>query len=416
MTTPTPWRGRLLVLAGITLAAFNLRTAITSLTPLLEHVGGELGFGTMAAAVLGMLPTAAFALLGVATPLVVRWAGLERTVALAMGLAAAGLLVRGLVGGTAGLMVASAVALVGMGIGNVVLPPLVKRYFFDRVGTVSSVYITSMQMGTLLPAFVAVPLAQAMGWRISLAAWVVPAVLAALPWLWLLRGGRAGLARVVPGQQAELPRATLPPGARVRRAPLAWSMVALLGMTSLVTYALFTWIPRWMSDAGLGPAAAGAMLGVYSTAGLATSFAVPVLAVRMRQPFLLVVPMLALYAAGFGGLLLAPAAAPVAWAAMLGLAGGSFPLALTLINMRTRTPAGSANLSGFMHAVGYLLACAGPLVVGWLRDFTGGWEWPVAFLSVCLVVLAWAAWSSCRPRWLEDEWHGSAAPSLRSSV
>lgn len=416
MTTPTSWRGRLLVLAGIALAAFNLRTAITSLTPLLEHVGGELGFGTAAAAVLGMLPTAAFALFGIATPLVVRWAGLERTVALAMGLAATGLLVRGLVGGVAGLMAASAVALAGMGIGNVVLPPLVKRYFFDRVGTVSSVYLTSLQMGTLLPAFVAVPLAQALGWRVSLAAWVVPAVLAALPWLWLLRGGRAGLAQVVPGHQAELPRATLPPGARVRRAPLAWSMAALLGMTSLVTYALFTWIPRWMSDAGLGPAAAGAMLGVYSTAGLVTSFAVPVLAVRMRQPFLLVVPMLALYAVGFAGLLLAPVAAPIVWSVVLGLAGGSFPLALTLINMRTRTPAGSANLSGFMHAMGYLLACAGPLVVGWLRDATGGWGWPVAFLALCLVVLAWSAWSSCRPRWLEDEWHGARGPASGPSV
>src|SRR5690606_40135309 len=91
MTTPTPWRGRLLVLAGIALAAFNLRTAITSLTPLLELVGGELGFGSLAAGVLGMLPTAAFAVLGIATPAVVHRLGLERTVVLAMGLAAAGL-------------------------------------------------------------------------------------------------------------------------------------------------------------------------------------------------------------------------------------------------------------------------------------------------------------------------------------
>ena len=409
MTTPTPWRGRLLVLAGVALVAFNLRTAITSLTPLLELVGRDLGFGSTAGAVLGMLPTAAFALLGIATPPLVHRLGLERTVVLAMGLAAMGLLVRGLVDGTGGLMLASAVALAGMGIGNVVLPPLVKRYFFDRVGTVSSVYITSMQLGTMAPAFVAVPLAMAMGWRVSLAAWVVPAVLGALPWLWVNR--RRDVAAPGPDSTVLLPRARPPAGARVWRAPLAWSMVALLGMTSLVTYALFTWIPRWMTDAGLGPAAAGAMLGVYSMAGLVTSLAVPVLAARLRQPFMLLPPMLACYAAGFAGLLWAPAAAPVLWAVLLGLAGGSFPLSLTLINMRTRTPAGSASLSGFMHAVGYLLACAGPLVVGWLRDATGGWVLPVAFLAGCLVVLTWGAWSSCRPRQLEDEWHGRAANS-----
>ncbi len=55
MTLHTPWRGRLLVLAGIALVAINLRTAITSLTPPLDVVGQSLAFGTRAAGVLGML-------------------------------------------------------------------------------------------------------------------------------------------------------------------------------------------------------------------------------------------------------------------------------------------------------------------------------------------------------------------------
>lgn len=404
MASPTPWRGRLLVLAGIALAAFNLRTAITSLTPLLEIVGDALRFGSTAAGVLGMLPTAAFAVFGVATPPIAHRLGLERTVVLAMALAAAGMLVRGFAGGTAGLMASSLLALAGMGMGNVVLPPLVKRYFFDRVGAVSSVYITTMQLGTMAPAFVAVPLALAMGWRVSLAAWVLPAVLALLPWLWVLRGGRERLAAIAPGGAAVLPRAVLPAGAHVWRSPLAWAMAALLGMTSLVTYAMFTWIPRWMTDAGLDPAAAGAMLGVYTATGLATSLAVPVLAARVRSPFLLVLPMLALYVVGYTGLLLAPASLPALWTGLLGLAGGTFPLALTLINLRTRTAAGSAALSGFMHWTGYAVACAGPVVVGQLRDVTGGWHWPVAFLALCIGVLAWGAWASSRPRVLEDSW------------
>ena len=403
MASPHPWRGRLLVLAGIALAAFNLRTAITSLTPLLETVGASLAFGSTAAGVLGMLPTLAFAVFGVATPPIAHRLGLERTVLLAMALAAAGMLARGFVDGTGGLMASSLLALAGMGMGNVVLPPLVKRYFFDRVGVVSSVYITSMQLGTMAPAFVAVPLAMSMGWRVSLAAWVVPAVLALLPWAWVLQGGRR---RIAAASVAEgvLPRATLPPGAHVWRSPLAWAMAALLGMTSLVTYAMFTWIPRWMTDAGLEPAAAGAMLGVYTATGLATSLVVPVLASRARSPFLLVLPMLALYAVGYAGMLLAPASWPALWTGLLGLAGGTFPLALTLINLRTRTPAGSAALSGFMHWVGYGVACAGPLVVGQLRDVTGGWHWPVAFLALCIAVLAWGAWASSRPRVLEDSW------------
>lgn len=397
MTKPHPWRGRLLVLAALVLAALNLRTAVTSLTPLLDVVGESLRFGTTVAAVLGTLAPAAFAVFALLTPAIDGRLGLERTTVLAMGLAGTGLLVRALVAEPAGLVVASFVALAGMGIGNVVLPPLVKRYFPDRVGGVSAMYITTLQLGTMLPAFVAVPMAAAWGWRVSLGAWALPAFLAVLPWLPLLRrakaDGRGDALHVAP-----------PAGARVWRSPVAWALGTLMGMTSLVTYAMFTWIPRWMVDAGASPARAGALLGIYSAVGLASTFVVPMLAARMRQPFWLVAAVLALHAVGYAGLLVAPLALADLWVALLGLAGATFPLSLTLINLRTRTPAGSARLSGFVQSMGYVLACAGPLVVGALRDASGGWGAPVAFLGACIAVLAVGGWYACRPRMLEDDW------------
>ena len=131
------WSGRGLVLLGIVLSAFNLRTAVTSLTPLLDLLGETFGFGATMTGVFGMLPTAAFALFGVATPALAHRIGLERTALLAMLLAMLGLVLRSAAGDTAALMAASLTALAGMGIGNIVLPPLVKRYFADRVGTTS---------------------------------------------------------------------------------------------------------------------------------------------------------------------------------------------------------------------------------------------------------------------------------------
>src|SRR3546814_5695326 len=89
-----------------------------------------------------MLPSAAFAVFGVATPAIAHRIGLERTALLAMALAALGLVLRSLAGGTGGLLFGSIVALAGIGMGNVVLPPLVKRHFADRVGTLSTLYIT----------------------------------------------------------------------------------------------------------------------------------------------------------------------------------------------------------------------------------------------------------------------------------
>src|SRR3546814_12780470 len=90
-------------------------------------------------------------------------------------------------------------------------------------------------------------------------------------------------------------------------------------------------------------------------------------------------------------------AAPLLWVPLVGLGPSTFPLALTLINLRTRTPAGSASLSGFMQGVGYAAACLGPLLFGVLREATGGWTWPFAVLAASGVMMVVAGCKACRP-------------------
>lgn len=403
--------GRALVLAGIVLSAFNLRTAVTSLTPLLDELGRVFGFGATMAGVLGMLPSAAFAAFGVATPALAHRMGLERTALLSMLLAAAGLVLRSLAGGTGLLLAGSIVALAGMGIGNVVLPPLVKRYFPDRVGGLSALYLTVLQMGTILPALVAVPVAAAMGWRLSMGAWSVLAVAAALPWigvLWVERRRGSDLARchdaaVAAGDEA--PELSAPPArGRVWRTSLGWGMTLMFGMTSLATYSMFTWLPKLLVEAGATPAFGGTMVALYSALGLLSSLGMPALAVRVHNPFPLVLACAGCHLAAFAGLLLAPMAMPLLWVPLLGLGPSTFPLALTLINLRTRTPGGSAALSGFMQGVGYALASLGPLLFGVLHEATGGWAWPFAMLAASVVVMATGGWLACKPRMLEDTW------------
>lgn len=409
------WRGRGLILLGIALSALTLRTAVTSLTPLLDSLGRIFDFGPTMIGVFGIVPTAAFAVFGVASPAIAHRLGLERTILLAMVLAAAGLLARSFAGSTGQLLLASALALSGMGIGNVVLPPLVKRYFSDRVGGVSAMYITVLQMGTILPALAAVPVADAMGWRVSLGAWSLVAVAAALPWaitLYQERYGRSAQARalarlheaaVAPGDEA--PELAAPPASgRVWRSPVAWGMALMFGMTSLNVYAMFTWLPKLLTDAGGTALLGGTMVGLYSSLGLLAAFVMPVVAVRMRNPFPLVVACCLFHLAAFAGLLLAPMKLTVLWVSLLGLGPSTFPLSLTLINLRTRTPAGSAALSGFTQGLGYTLSCAGPLLFGWLHDLSEGWLWPFAFLSATLVVLAAGGYLACKPRMLEDSW------------
>ncbi|MFI2336983.1 MFS transporter [Nocardia rhamnosiphila] len=390
--------GRLLVLAAIVMSALVLRVAVTAFTPLAEDIGRDIGYSTAIVGVFGMIPTLMFSVTGLLAPILARRLGLERTVLLAMAAAGTGMLVRVLVSGTVELLLFSALALGGMGIGNIVVPPLVKRYFPDRLATVSALYITMVQIGTVLPALVAVPLAEAHGWRVSLGVWALLGFAAAVPWIGVLRTRRARAAADTTG----LPDPGSAPAPQVWRSPLAWGMAATFGMTSLTTYSVFTWLPTILADAGADAAFGGSMVALFALVGLVAALTAPTVAARLANPYPVVVGCAACFFVAFAGLLFAPMSAPILWVAILGLGPSTFPMTLTLINLRTRTPAGSAALSGFTQGVGYALACVGPLVFGMLHTVTGGWAAPFALLCVSVLVLLTGAWQACKPRMLED--------------
>ncbi|MFX0575514.1 MFS transporter [Nocardia nepalensis] len=393
--------GRLLVLAAIVMSALTLRVAVTAFSPLAERIGADIGYSTAVVGVFGMIPTLMFAVSGLLTPVFVRRLGLERTALVAMLLAGFGMLIRALVGGTAELLIFSALALGGMGIGNVVIPPLVKRYFPDRLALVSSLYITMVQLGTVVPALIAVPVAEAHGWRISLGLWAVLGFAAALPWLGVLRD-RRGHDRV---DGTAVPPRTREPKGKVWRSPVAWGMAGMFGMTSLTTYAMFTWLPKILSEAGASAACGGTMVGLFALVGLVSAFTAPTIVARFRNPFPFVVGCAFFFFTAFAGLLIAPMTATLLWVVLLGLGPSTFPMALTLINMRTRTPQGSASLSGFTQGVGYAVACIGPVLFGMLHSATDGWAAPFAMLVVAVLVLLTGAWQACKPRMLEDTWN-----------
>ncbi|WP_051407211.1 MFS transporter [Nocardia sp. CNY236] len=381
------------------MSALTLRVAVTVFSPLAERIGADVGFGVAVVGVFGMLPAAAFSLAGPLASASIPRLGLERTALVAMLMAGVGMVLRALMSGTAGLLSFSVVALLGMGMGNVVLPPLVKRYFSDRVALTSSFYIMMVQLGTVLPAFVAIPVAEAHGWRASLGVWGLLGFAAAVPWFLTLRNRRDG----DPAVRASAPGPSVRTG-RAWRSPVAWGLAGMFGMTSLITYSIFTWLPQIMRDAGASAGFAGAMVGLFASVGLIPALAAPTVVARLRNPFTVVVACAVVFCVAFAGLIAAPMAAPIVWVVLLGIGPSTFPMVLTLINLRTRTPDGSAALSGFTQGVGYAVSCAGPLLFGILRTQTGGWLVPFAGLGVALVVLLVSAWQACKPRMLEDTW------------
>ncbi|MEH6624155.1 MFS transporter [Dietzia maris] len=405
----------LVALVGVVLVSLNLRTAVTSLSPLLGVIDAEIGLGAAGMGLLGMVPTAMFAVWGVLTPIVLRRVGLEMLTVLAMVAAAVGQLIRAAAHDPWVMGAGSLIALAGMGIGNVVAPPLVKKYFPRHVAAVSMAYITGLQLGTVVPALVAVPVEEAAGWRVSIGWWAALAVVAAIPWIVeVVRPGvptdsprATGSPRPADGSTGSAPTSApggsaATPTRRIRpwRSPVGVALALFFGTNSLCTYAFFTWLPAVAESIGMTRAEGGLALAVYSAIGLVAALVVPWAAGRFEDPYAVVVVSVVSYLAGFAGLLWAPGAAWV-WICLLGVGPSTFPLCLTLINLRTRTQAGSAALSGFSQGVGYTAASLGPLVFGMLFDGPGLGA-GLAFLTVVLAIMTVVSRTACRPNMLED--------------
>jgi CP family cyanate transporter-like MFS transporter len=396
VTAPTPaptLGGRWLVGTAIVLLAFNLRLAVASIGVVLDSVRHDLVMTATVAGVLTTLPVLCFAVFGVGSAGTVRRLGLHRTAVLVLAMMAAGLVARSVVDDRIVFLACSMIALAGAAVGNVILPPLVKAHFPDRVPLVSSLYGAALMAGASLASVVTVPLSDALGgWREGIAAWAVVAGLAIVPWLLMLRRD----VHASPVAQERLPLS------RVLRSRLAWAMLLIFGSQSAVAYAQFGWFAQILTDAGVSDTYAGTLLGVISGIGIPLTLALPWLIGRVGDRPYLPWAFGAVTAAGWLGMLVSPAGAPWLWATLLGLGGGAFTWTLTMIARRTRTTAGTAALSVTTQGLGYLIAGLGPFGVGALHDATGSWTVPLIALIALAVPIVVAGTIVARPVMLED--------------
>lgn len=384
---------RLLVVVGIVVLGFNLRPAAVSVGPVLDEITAGLGMSPTTAGVLTTLPVLAFAMFGALAPTLARLVGLHRVTLLALVAVLVGLGLRARTGSIPLFLLMSLLALGGMATANVLLPSLVKLHFPHRVGLMTSIYTTALAIGLTSASVLTVPIEQSLGsWRWGLAAWALAALVAALPWLGLVRHDRT----------PELTgRGRLSLGA-VARTRLGWGMALFFGFQSLQAYSVFGWFAKVYRDAGFSPGTAGLLLGVITAMSIPLSFWLPAWAARMHSQTWLIVALVTLYPIGYLGLALWPVQGAWLWAVLVGTAASVFPVVLTLIGLRARTSEGTAALSGFTQSVGYLIASVGPFGMGLLYQLSGGWTVPlVALMALCVPQLL-AGLAVSRPAYIED--------------
>ena len=383
----------LLMLLGMVLLALNLRPAAVSVGPVLAEVRQGLGMSTVAAGLLTSMPVLAFAVFGALAPWLARLVGVHRVTLGALIAVAAGLAGRAAVGHEPAFLALSMLALAGMAMANVLLPSLVKLHFPDRIGRVTSIYTTALAFGLTAAITLTVPVADAFGgWRAGLASWALVAAVAAVPWLGLVAHDR----------HLDGPAHTIR-FADVARTRLGLAMALFFGLQSLQAYAVFGWFAQLWRDHGYSAGQAGLLVGLVAAVSIPLSLWIPAAAARREDQRGLLLAVMGCYPVGYIGLMIAPHDLAVLWALLVGIGAVTFPIVLTLIGLRSRTPAGTAALSGLTQSLGYLIAVVGPFAVGAIYDASGGWTWPLALLTALTIPQIAVGMYVGRPAYIEDQ-------------
>ncbi|MDV8146900.1 MFS transporter [Arthrobacter sp. B10-11] len=367
-------RPRAVVVLGVialVLIGLNLRAGITGAAALLHDLQEVLGYGAFVAAVIPSIPTLCFAVAGAATSWLTRRVGVEKAILLALGMLAAGLLVRG-IPSTGMLLAGTVVGMSGLAVCNVAMPSFIREHYADRTSLMTALYTVTMTTGATVTAVLVVPVAQALG---SASAGVGSiGLLSVAAFLGFLPVALHAHRNATPGRGA---RISPWPLLRTRKGAL---LTAIFTLQALLAYAVLSWFPYMLTTTGLTPTDSGLMFGLMQLVSVPAGMVLMAIGSRPRmlRPafYLASVTMLA----GIVSLMLLPTALAAVPAVLLGFGLGIFPLVMVMISRSGRTTAETTAMSTLAQSVGYLLATTGPFGMGLLHSATGGWTVPLILL------------------------------------
>lgn len=385
-------------LAGAALLmALNLRPGATSVGPVLEEIRTDLALSGTVVGVLAALPGFSFAIVSLLAIPLARKTGLNMALTIAAGMIFVGLFGRVLISNVPLFLILTMIGLAGMGLGNVFVPPFIRRNFPFRVAVMTAVYSTGLAVGATTASLLSAPLNTWVGWRGAIGLWGVFGFVAFVVWTQVMRLTKGPSDVVVTTPQKAVPITAL---FRSRR---AIAMGVFFGIQSMQAYFQFAYAPQIFRDGGVSPAYAGVLISIIVGIGIPGGMAIPGIVARAKNLTPAVLVLSGLLVVGNLGMLYAPGFAPWLWATSLGLSGLCFPMAIAFITARTRDVRVTMPVSAFVQSMGYSFSAIGPFVVGVLYDYFGAWDVPLWTLTASAVVLAVAGVIAARPGAVDDD-------------
>ena len=359
----------------------TLRPLTTSVGPVLPEIRQDFGLSATAGSLLSTLPILMFGLGALLVPRLLHRVSPNKAITISLLALAVGGNLR-LLPFIVVLYLGTIIIGLGVAVGNIVPSLITRRDFPTRIGGVMGMVAGAISFSAAVAALITYPLATQLGsWREALAVWAILPLIIFIIWQFYRNPGTKDVPLTTPHNMKAL-----------LRNPLAWSLTFYFGFQSVNFHSMNTWLPTILREAGTDPVTAGNQLALLVLIGLPTGLFVPPLAARFTSQVGLCVTFVVIFAVGLVGIYsfaiygLWPAATWL-WVFLLGIGlGSSFPLALTLVLLRSGSPETSRDLGSFMQGGGYIISATGPLVMGFLRDVTNSWSAAFIALGIALLI------------------------------
>lgn len=359
----------------IVLVAINLRPGIVSIGPILPLIRSEFGLSNTAAALLTAIPDLLMGLLALPTPWLARRFGRNAVVLTALIVLCASIIARAFAPSVTILLISTAGVGAGIAVSGALIAGFIKGKFPTRAAMMMGIYATALSLGSTISAGATGPLSAIGTWRLGSGIWGALGIVGVIAWGLLARRESDG----AKGAQTVMHKLPL-------RDPIAWRVALFFACDNLLFYALLTWTSPLYQEHGYSSTRAGLVLAGFTAAFMCAS---PVFGwlskSEDRRGWLALAGVLAL--AGLVPTALAPGLAPFVFIPLCAFGlGAAFTLGMTLPLDNTRSVQEANVWNAFVLTVGYLVAATGPLLVGTLRDMTGGFG-PALWLLVAVALL-----------------------------
>lgn len=376
-----------LLIAAILGASICLRAPLTSVGPLVADIGNEMDASPT---LLGLLTTLPVLVFGITSPFINlfgRRFGNYFCVMIGLLFILSGMLLRSAFG-LQELFLGTVIMAVGIGVGNVLLPSIIKSSFPSGGGVMTGAYMTMQGIFAGIGAGLSLPLARklGLGWRVTLLIWAVAAMTAFFLWLPQYREERINKVR----SSFQLQRKSEKREKSVWCTSWAWYVTLFLGSQSLLFYSLSNWIPSMLEDRGISAEAISMIATWYQWSGVPTTFLAPILMQKMSNKKLLAAMIGLGYFSGIVALLFAGSSIPLLLLALTlasASGGANYSLSMAMIVLMSKDAREAGELSGMSQCAGYLLAASGPVVSGILYDYSGQWTATLLFYILVTIVL-----------------------------